>query len=71
MKFPGLLILLPPKNPLEPPWGGVGQICLSESQSHIYPNMCAKFGRGLTVVSKKNGGVQTPRQRDTAACFSR
>ena len=29
---------------------------LGESQSRIYPNMCAKFGCGLTVVSKKGGG---------------
>ena len=29
----------------------------------IYLNMCAKFGYGPTVVSKKRGGVQTDRQR--------
>ena len=28
---------------------------LAENESHIYPNMCAKFGCGPTVVSK--GGV--------------
>ena len=32
--------------------------------------MCAKFGCGPTVVSKKGGG-QTDRQRDTAALYSR
>ena len=40
---------------------------LAENESHIYPNMCAKFGCGPTVVSK--GGVvqiyiQTNRQTD-------
>ena len=53
-------------------WGG--SIFLGESQSCIYPNMtlCAKFGCGLTVVSKKRGGgVQTDRQRDPAASYSR
>ena len=42
---------------------------LGESQSRIYPNMCATFGCGLMVVSKKKGGGyrQTDRQRDTAA----
>ena len=43
--------------------------------AHIYPNMCAKFGYSLTVMSKKGGGVQTDRQtdtqRDTAALYSR
>ena len=35
--------------------------------------MCAKFGCGPTVVSKKRGGTdrQTDRQRDTAALYSR
>ena len=37
---------------------------LAENESHIYPNMCAKFGCGPTVVSKKKGGVQTDRQTD-------
>ena len=32
------------------------------NESHIYPNMCAKFGCGPTVVSKRGGGVQTDRQ---------
>ena len=36
---------------------------LGESQSHIYPNMCAKFGCGPTVVSK-GGWVGTDRQTD-------
>ena len=47
----------------------MGQICLAENESHIYPNMCAKFGFP-TVVSKKRG-VQTDRQRETAALYSR
>ena len=34
-------------------WGGVGQICLGESQSRLYPHMRAKFGRDPTTVSKK------------------
>ena len=50
-------------------------ICLAENESHIYPNMCAKFGCGPTVVSKKGGGGQTDRQtdghRETAALYSR
>ena len=52
------------------PLGWGGSIFLGESQSRIYPNMCAKFGCGPTVVSKR-GGVQTYRQRDTAALYSR
>ena len=47
---------------LESPWGGVGQFVLGESQSRIYPNMCAKFGCGPTVASKKGGYRQTDRQ---------
>ena len=43
----------------------MGQFFLGESLSRIYPNMCAKFGCGATVVSKKMGG--TDRQRDIAA----
>ena len=39
------------------------QFFLGESQSHIYPNVCAKFGCGTTVVSKKRG-VQTHTQTD-------
>ena len=47
------------------PLGGVGKFFLGESLSRIYPNyMCAKFGCGPTVVSKKG---ETDRQRDTAA----
>ena len=48
----------------------MGQICLAENESHIYPNMCAKFGCGPTVVSK-GGGVQIDRQRETASLYSR
>ena len=42
-------------------WGGA--IFLAENVSHIYPNMCAKFGCDPTVMSKKRG-VQTDRQTD-------
>ena len=52
------------------PWGGVGQFFLGESQSSIYPNMCAKFGCAPTVVSKREE-VQTDRQMDNAALYSR
>ena len=38
---------------LESPWGG--SIFLGESQSRIYPNMCAKFSCSPTVVLKKGG----------------
>ena len=38
------------------PLGGGGSFFLGESQSRIYPNMCAKFGCGPTVVSKRGGG---------------
>ena len=48
------------------PLGWGVSIFLGESQSRVYPNMCAKFGCGPTVVSKKGGGG-TDRQRDTAA----
>ena len=42
----------------------MGQMFLVENESHIYPNMCAKFGCGPTVVSKKSGGYRrTDRQR--------
>ena len=48
-----------------PLWGGVGKIFLAQNESRIYPNMCAKFGCGPTVVSKKRGETdrQTDRQR--------
>ena len=47
------------------PLGWAGSICLAENESHIYPNMCAIFGCGPTVMSKKRGGTerQTDRQR--------
>ena len=42
---------------------GVGWVnFLGESQSRIYPNMCATFGCGPMVVSKKGG---TDRQTDS------
>ena len=50
----------------------MGQFFLAENECHIDPNMCAKFGCGPTVVSKKGGGVQTDRQtKKTAALYSR
>ena len=35
------------------------QFFLGESLSRVYPNMCAKFGCGPTVASKKGGYRQT------------
>ena len=51
----------------------MGQFFLAENESHIYPNMCAKFGCGPTVVSKGGGGTdrQTDRQREPAASYNR
>ncbi len=47
-----------------PLWGGVGNFFISQNESRIYPNMCAKFGCGPTVVSKRGEGYrQTDRQR--------
>ena len=40
MTFPGLFSL--PKTPF----------VLGANQSHVYPNKCAKFGCGRTVVSR-------------------
>ena len=47
----------------------MGQLFLAGNKSHIYPNMCAKFGCGPTVVSKKKRGYRhtdrhTGRQTD-------
>ena len=42
---------------ITPGWGG--SFFLGEGQSRMYPNMCAKFGCGPTVVSKKRGYRQT------------
>ena len=42
----------------------MGQFFLGESQSRIYPNMCAKFGCCPTVVSKGGGYRQTDIQTD-------
>ena len=58
---------------IPPPGVGVGQFFLGESQSRIYLSMCAKFGCGPTVVSKKRGGYrQTDKgtlQLYTVDCF--
>ena len=35
------------------------KLFFAENESHIYPNMCDKFGCGPTVVSKKGGDRQT------------
>ena len=37
----------------------MGPICLGANESHIYPNMCAIFGYGPTVVSREKGGTDT------------
>ncbi len=37
----------------------MGPICLGVNESHIYPNMCARFGCGPTVVSREEGGTDT------------
>ena len=56
--FPDFWFVDPLRTPVGPSWGGVGQMyVLAENESHIYPNMCAKFGCGPTVVSKKGGGT--------------
>ena len=52
-------------------WGEVGQLVLAENESHIYPNMCAKFGCGPTVVSKQKGGYRQTKGRETAALYNR
>ena len=51
-----------------PLWGGVGKFFLSQNESRIYPNMCAKFGCGPTIVSKRGGGRDTDRQTDKENC---
>ena len=43
----------------QPPGPYVGPICLGANKSHIYPNMCAIFGRGPTVASREKGGRDT------------
>ena len=35
----------------------MGPIYLGSNDSHIYPNMCAIFGCGPTVVSREKGGT--------------
>ncbi len=73
MTFPGLLNFWPPK--ILPGttlgWGG-SHFFLCENDSHIYPNMRAKFACGPTVVSKKKG-VQTHTQtyKGTLQLYSR
>ena len=37
----------------------MGPICLGANESHIYPNTCAIFGYGPTVVSREKGGTDT------------
>ena len=37
----------------------MGPICLGANEHHIYPNMCAIFGYGPTVVSREKGGTDT------------
>ena len=37
----------------------MGPISVGSNHSHICPNVCAKFGRGPTVVSEKRGYRQT------------
>ena len=52
------------------PLGWGESIFLGESLSRIYPNMCAKFGCGPTVVSKKGWGYrQTYRQTKGHSSF--
>ena len=67
MIFPGLLICWHPKNSHGTLLGGAGQFFFAEDESHIYPNMCAKFGCGPTVVSKGGGG--TDRQTKGTCSF--
>ena len=59
MTFPGILIFLPPKTSLG--WGGA--IVLSESQSHVNPQICVT---DLVAVRRscRRGGAQTPTQTD-------
>ena len=48
----------------------MGQFFLAQNESRIYPNMCAKFGCGPTVVSKKKGGYrQADRQTKISAAL--
>ena len=51
MTFPGLLNCWPPKIHPGTALGSGGSICLGSNQSHIHPNMCAKFGCGPTGVN--------------------
>ena len=37
----------------------MGPICFGANESHIYPNMCAIFGCGPTVVAREKGGTDT------------
>ena len=46
---------------------------LGTNHTQIYPHMCAKFGHGPTVMSKKRGyrHTRTQTQRDATALYSR
>ena len=48
-----------PNEPSLPGHTGGGAICLGANESHTYPNMCAIFGYGPTVVSREKGGTDT------------
>ena len=69
MTFPGLLIFSPHKTPLEPPLGGVGQICLGSYDSQINTHVRAKFGRGSKVVSKNRGGTDCQADKRTLQLY--
>ena len=43
----------------QPSGSYVGPICLGANESHIYPNMCAIFGCGPTVVSREKRGTDS------------
>ena len=51
MTFPGLLNFDPLKSPLAPLLGSGGSKKIGSNQSHIYPNMCAKYGCTQTIVN--------------------
>ena len=51
------------------PLGWGGSICLGESLSRVYPNMCAKFGCGPTVASKKRGRAYRQTDKGTLQLY--